>query len=56
MNARPSPAVRRARTAALWSASAIGILLQGGCSGMTPREKNTAIGGVIGKQVEPDKK
>jgi osmotically inducible lipoprotein OsmB len=66
MNARPSPAVA----------------LQGGCSGMTPREKNTAIGagvgavggavlsggsaigtvggaaigGVIGNQVEPDKK
>ncbi len=82
MNARPSAAARRVQTAALWSASVIGILLQGGCSGMTPREKNTAIGagvgavggavlsggsaigtvggaaigGVIGNQVEPDKK
>ncbi len=82
MNVRPSAAVRQARTAALWSASVIGILLQGGCSGMTAREKNTAIGagvgavggavlsggsaigtvggaaigGVIGNQVEPDKK
>ncbi len=41
MNARPSAAARRVQTAALWSASVIGILLQGGCSGMTPREKNT---------------
>ncbi len=82
MNPRPRPAVRRARTAALWSASIVGLALQGGCAGMSPREKNTAIGagvgavggavlsggsaigtvggaaigGVIGNQVEPDKK
>lgn len=31
----PGPANRRAQTAALWSGSVIGALLQGGCSGMT---------------------